>query len=143
MSDRAEDLITALEAVCAVMGVPVERDRVLPVQQNQAPLVVVRTGEEFMDPPDNATMLHLGLRWTIDVSVEHYVATTSPAATRASLDAAWAAFRTAFFASPIVRGDMLANGTIPGLGRVPTSPSTSPNIGGQVFSLSFTFNRKL
>ena len=142
MSDRAEDLLAILETVCASMGVPVERDRVLPVQQNQAPLVVLRTGEEFLDPPDNATKLTLGLRWTLQASVEHYVAATTPAANRAALNAAWAAFRQAFFASEIVHGNLLAHGTLPeDFGRTLTSPSSDPKIAGQVFQVSLTFNR--
>ena len=142
MSDRAEDILTILESVCASIGVPVERDRVLPVQQSQAPLVVLRTGEEFLDPPDNATRLTLGLRWTLQATIEHYVAATSPSANRAELNAAWAAFRTAFFASEIVHGNLLAHGTLPeDIGRTLTSPSADPKVAGQVFQVSLTFNR--
>lgn len=141
MTDRAEELLTVLETVCASIGATFERDRVLPVQQNQLPRVVLRTGEEMMDPPENATRLNCSLRWTLQASVEHYVAAGTPAATRAALNEEWAAFRTAFFASEIVKGSLLANGTNPDLARSLTSPSSDPKIAGQVFQVSLTFNR--
>jgi hypothetical protein len=141
MTDRAEDLMDTLETVCAAMGLTVERDRVLPVQQNQAPLVVLRTGEELLEPGEKATLLTCGVRWQLRASVEHYVAAGTPAANRTALNAAWSAFRVAFFASPVIRGDMLANGTLPDLARSLNSPSSDPKIAGQVFEVAFIFNR--
>ena len=141
MTDRAEQIIAVIEACAATIGAPVERDRVLPVQKTQAPLVVVRTGTEELDPPEGARLLQVSLRWTMEVSVEHYVDEANPNLNRAALNAAWAAFRNAFFASEIIRGDLLANGTQPGLARSLQSPSSNPNIGGQVFSLVLTFTR--
>lgn len=141
MSDRAEELMDALETVCESMGLTVERDRVLPIQQNQLPLVVLRTGEELLEPGEKATLLTCGVRWQLRASVEHYVAAGTPAAGRSALNAAWAAFRTAFFASPIVCGDMLANGTLPDLARSLDSPSSDPKVSGQVFEIALIFNR--
>lgn len=141
MTDRAEELLTVLETVCASVNATFERDRVLPVQQNQLPRVVLRTGQEMMNPPENARLETCSLRWTLQASVEHYVAASTPAENRAALNAAWAAFRTAFFASQIVKGGLLANGTFPDLERSFDSPSSDPKIAGQVFLVSLTFIR--
>jgi hypothetical protein len=86
--DRAEQILQALAAAGAATGYPVEIDRDVPLDDSEAPIVIVRSGGETSEPVDK---LLWNRRWTITPNVEIYVTAASPAAARAAISAAWTA----------------------------------------------------
>ena len=137
--DRAEEIVDELVSICEGLGYTVELDRRLPVQENQTPLVVVRTGEEEMDEGSNLlTYDHL---WTIRPAIELYMSDSNPSNDRAALNQFWKDFRVAFKQSAIVQKPLIRENTKPDYARVLVSPSHNPKISGQIINCEFKIKR--
>lgn len=91
MMDRSELILQALAAACAATGYPVEIDREAPLEDADAPLVIVRSGDEGAAAIDHAKWWS---RWQMKPTVQIYVSVHDAAAARAALNAAWSAIIT-------------------------------------------------
>ncbi|RDC69683.1 hypothetical protein DLJ49_18770 [Rhodovulum sp. 12E13] len=138
--DRSEQILQEIVSICEGLGVPVDLDRVQPVDDSECPRFVVRTGEEQLDPPEGARPETVGRRWMMLPQVEFYNAGSDPAALRTTNVQMWSNFRAAFFQSPVL--EMLSHGTLPAIERNMTSPSQHPNVSGFFIDLALTFDRR-
>lgn len=98
--DRSEQILQALATACAAAGYPVEIDREAPLEDADAPLVIVRSGEETSAAIDPAKWWG---RWQMHPLVQVYVAEENAAAARASLSAAWSAILAAIRSGEVSR----------------------------------------
>tara|TARA_R110002049_G_scaffold96704_2_gene236359 strand:- start:990 stop:1406 length:417 start_codon:yes stop_codon:yes gene_type:complete len=137
--EKSEQILQALITICEGLGVGTELDRVLPVNEKECPLFVVRSGVEEMTPPTGARLETCGQYWTMMPQIEFYQAGQAPVEMRAENVRLWSEFREAFFRSPVL--GMLAHGTLPDLERNLTSPSANPKISGFFIDMAFTFKR--
>lgn len=86
--DRSEQILQALATACAATGYNVEIDREAPLEDADAPLVIVRAGDENATPIDSAKWWS---RWQMQPVVEVYAVAESAAAARSAMNAAWSA----------------------------------------------------
>lgn len=98
--DRSEQILQALAAACAATGYPVEIDREAPLEDADAPLVIVRAGEETAAPIDSAKWWS---RWQMHPTVQVYVRAENAAAARSAMNAAWSAILGAIRAGDVSR----------------------------------------
>ena len=106
MTDRAEEIMTALVAVAETLNLPVELDRAYPVMTDPTadgpddmPLVVVRTGDEGMDNPEAKAW---GRRWIMRPSMVVFLQNRdNPNALRGQAQSLWLQVIAAVKASPI------------------------------------------
>ncbi len=109
--DKAEQILQALATAAATTGYPVEIDRDVPMDDTEAPLVIVRSGGETSEPVDK---LLWNRRWVMTPSVEIYVTASSPAAARAAITGAWNSIVNAVQGEPPLGGaipKLIARGT--------------------------------
>lgn len=108
MTDRSEEIMTALTAVANTLGLPVEVDRAYPVMTDplgdgpsDMPLVVVRTGDEEMDQPEAKAW---DRRWIMRPTMVVFLQNReNPNALRGQANALWLQVLSAVKASPIPR----------------------------------------
>lgn len=100
MMDRSELILQALAAACAATGYPVEIDREASLEDADAPLVIVRSGEEIAAPIDNAKWWS---RWQMKPLVQVYVSAADAAAARSDLNTAWSAILAGIRSGEVAR----------------------------------------
>ena len=137
--NKSDKIIDEIVQICNRLNIDTELDRVLQIQDDDLPKIVVRTGQEYLDPVDSATIKNFHLRWTIGISVEVYMIGDNPQVIKTELNKIWNDFRTDFFQPGSIVLEYVAHGTFPELSRVVESPSSNPKISGQIFDISITF----
>jgi len=103
--DKREAILARLAEVFGALGVPVERDRYLPItDQTPLPLLVVRDAGEDTAPPVNARQPWSLDRWSLRVAVGYASRAPNEAALRADLAAKRRAVLAALQADALTEG---------------------------------------
>lgn len=144
MTDRAEEIMTALVAVAETLGLPVEIDRAYPVMTDPVgdgpddmPLVVVRTGDEEMDEPVAKAW---GRRWIMRPSIIVFLQNReNPNALRGQASALWLQILEAVKASPIER--LITRTTVPVMTKDLQPMAGRPDVLMMVVGFELRFER--
>lgn len=138
--DKAELILLEIVRVAETLGMSVELDRRFSISIQDAPLVVVRTGEEELSPPENAKLPAWDRRWIMRPSVEIYLHDQDDRRQRAELSRLWLAFLAEFRKSKIV-SEYIPRGYLPQIKRDLILPDEYAAIGGVSIDLGIVFDR--
>lgn len=138
--DRAEQILLELVRVAETLGLPVEIDRRFRISLEDIPLIVVRTGEEELSPPESAKLPAWDRRWVMRPGVEIYLHDEDDRRQRAELSRLWLAFLAEFKKSRIV-SEYIPRGYIPEIKRDFILPNDYSVVGGLSVDLGIVFER--
>ena len=139
--DRAEEIIQELVAIAGSLdeNIPVELDRRYDLDEDQdLPIVIVRSGDEEAAPPSGAIQAVFDRRWVMSPEV-HVFFKAPTSQQRAEVNRLWAEFRRRFSESRIL--ELISSGSLPEVRRTLIAPADETDIAGFVVELGLTFDR--
>ncbi|OOY22492.1 hypothetical protein BMI91_19615 [Thioclava sediminum] len=138
-NDKVDQIVDEVVRIAGVLGLPVELDRPYDFDENELPLIIVRTGEEEVIEDDGYPLESWQDFWRVGPSIEVLVPEDDPWALRSALNGHWAALRAEIMNSSLQ--DLIRDGTKPGLRKDMIEVSDRSGIAGISVELSLEIER--
>lgn len=143
--DKAEQIIQEIYRIAQDLGVDdVELDRRYPIKRDDAPLIVVDSGEEESAARESDPKHIWHRRWVMRPVIRVYLDIRDQDQQRAELNRIWMEFLMKFKESDLGNGrdQLLSANTMPAIAKELTLPHEYAAIAGMEISLELQFDRR-